>query len=123
MGTSKDGRSPWRRAAEQGLDARDKSIGENITAGSSTAAGTLEQLKGSDAHCRNMMKKDFKVAAVGYAAGGGYGHFWTQMFSLFDLDLSDLDTTCYPSDVALMQHDEGSAAEVYQKVLAEAWSR
>jgi len=118
--TSKDGRSPWQRAEEQGTHAH----GENIAAGSGTASGSLGQFKNSDGHCRNMMKKDFRVAAVGYGAGGRYGHYWTQMFSLSDPDLSDLDTTCYPSEiVALMQREEGSAAEHYENVLAEAWSR
>mmetsp|Transcript_9427 Transcript_9427/g.25597 ORF Transcript_9427/g.25597 Transcript_9427/m.25597 type:complete len:549 (-) Transcript_9427:187-1833(-) len=118
--TSKDGRSPWDRAEEQGTDAH----GENIAAGSSAAAGALEQFENSDGHCKNMMKQSFKVAAVGYAAGGPYGHYWTQMFSLFDADLSDMDTTCYPQELMLMQSDEeGNAADSYQKVLAEAWSR
>merc|ERR1711933_247598 len=117
--TSKDGRSPRQRAEEQGTHAH----GENIAAGSSTAAGALEQFEKDDGYCRDMMKKDFKIAAVGYGAGGGYGHYWTQMFSLFDSDLSDLDTKCYPSDVALMQREEDSASEIHEKIVADAWSR
>merc|ERR1719221_342344 len=41
--TSKDGRSPWKRAEEQGTDAH----GENIAAGSGSAAGALVQFKNS----------------------------------------------------------------------------
>jgi len=118
--TSLDGRSPWKRAEEQGTDAH----GENIAAGSGTAAGALGQFKNSDGHCRNMMKSGFKVAGMGYAAGGPYRNYWTQMFSLIDADVSELDTTCYPSDVALLQKDDDDdVADAHPKVLAEPWSR
>jgi len=92
--TSQDGRSPWQRASDQGASA----TGENIVAGRSEANKTLQQLEASDHHCKNMMKAEFKVAAVGYAAGGYYGHYWTQMFS--EVDSADLDTTCYPPETA-----------------------
>jgi uncharacterized protein YkwD len=116
--SSQDGRSPWQRAEEQGTSAN----GENIAAGSGTAAGVLEQWKRSDGHCRNMMKKDSKVAGVGYGAGGPYRHYWTQMFS--DSDTSDLDTTCYPSSVAPVQSGmEADAEDTHEKILVEPWSR
>ena len=50
--TSLDGRSPWDRAAAQGIQAN----GENIAAGASSAADVLVQWQGSDGHCNNMMK-------------------------------------------------------------------
>jgi uncharacterized protein YkwD len=115
---SLDGRSPWQRAEEQGFF---RANGENIAAGRGTAAGVLEQWKRSDGHCRNMMKKDSKVAGVGYGAGGPYRHYWTQMFS--DSDTSDLDTTCYPSSVAPVQSGmEADAEDTHETILAEPWS-
>lgn len=95
--TSQDGRSPWARAAEQGTSAN----GENIAAGSSTAQGTLDQFRKSDGHCRNMMNPSFKVAAVGYAAGGPYRHYWTQMYRSSGTD--GLDTSCIPSASLLQE--------------------
>ncbi len=74
--TSKDGRSPWQRAADAGTSAN----GENIAAGRGTAEAVLEQWKASNGHCNNMMKPGFKAFAVGYFAGGSYRHYWTQMF-------------------------------------------
>jgi len=117
--TSLDGRSPWERAEAQGTNAN----GENIAAGSGTAAGALGQFKNSDGHCKNMMSSGFKVAGTGYAAGGPYRNYWTQMFSGSDTDISELDTTCYPSDVALLQKDDDDFADAHPKVVAEAWSR
>jgi len=90
--TSRDGRSPWDRAADQGVSAN----GENIAAGESNASATLQQLEDSDHHCKNMLDPTFKVAAVGYAAGGSYKHYWTQVFS--EGNSSDLDTSCYPPE-------------------------
>jgi hypothetical protein len=93
--TSKDGRSPWDRAAAQGV----RSNGENIAAGSSTAQRVLDQWKNSDGHCKNMGNAGFKLFAVGYASGGPYGHYWTQMFASRE---DGLDTSCYPEDSLLM---------------------
>jgi len=86
--TSQDGRSPWARAEAQGTSAN----GENIAAGSRTAAGTLSQFQRSDGHCQNMLNPRFQVAAVGYAPGGPYRHYWTQMFR----SRGDVDDSCYP---------------------------
>mmetsp|Transcript_125041 Transcript_125041/g.312512 ORF Transcript_125041/g.312512 Transcript_125041/m.312512 type:complete len:413 (+) Transcript_125041:49-1287(+) len=119
---SRDGLSPSERAEEQGTHAN----GENIAAGSSTAASTLKQFKNHDSLCQNVMNQSFKVAGVGYGRGGKYGHYWALMFSSSDSDLSDLDTSCYPSDIALVQSEkkeESNVVDEYQKVLAEAWSR
>jgi len=122
--TSLDGRSPWERAEAQDTDAH----GENIAAGSSTADGALGQFKNSDGHCKNMMSSGFKVAGMGYAAGGPYRNYWTQMFSLFDTDISELDTTCYPPDLALVQRHASFGGpsqdeEEGEHLLAEALSR
>jgi len=89
---SKDGRSPWQRAADRGATATD----ENIVAGRGNASAALRKLQGSDRNCKTMLNPDLKVAAVGYAAGGHHRHYWTQMFS--GSDASDLDTSCYPPE-------------------------
>jgi len=86
--TSQDGRSPWDRAEAAGISAN----GENIAAGSNSAAGALEQWKNSNGHCLNMMNPSFRMFAVGYAQGGQYGHYWTQMFKS---DLVAEDDSCY----------------------------
>jgi len=87
---SLDGTTPWQRAEAQGITAN----GENIAAGSSTASAVLEQWKSSDGHCNNMMKPQMVIGAVGWAAGGSYRHYWTQMFKS---SLVPLDTSCLPA--------------------------
>ncbi|NCE65070.1 hypothetical protein D1159_10910, partial [Pseudoflavonifractor sp. 524-17] len=55
--------------------------GENIAAGSSTAAGTMNQWMNSPGHKANILNKNFTHIGVGYVkAPGGYGHYWVQMF-------------------------------------------
>ena len=54
--------------------------GENIAGGSPDAAGTMDQWMNSDGHCANIMNPSFTEIGVGYAAGGQYGHTWTQVF-------------------------------------------
>jgi len=118
--TSKDGRSPWTRAKSEGLDAH----GENIAAGGSSPESTLQQWKNSDGHCKNMGKKEFKLFAVGYGAGGPYRHYWTQMFSLKS---SSPDTSCYPSGAVLADfaHGDGERDEAEDgdlpTVVGEPW--
>lgn len=87
---SQDGRSPWDRSEAQGISAN----GENIAAGFASAQDTLEQWKNSDGHCRNMMKPNHKLFAVGYAFNGDsrYRHYWTQMLKTMEVPL---DTSCY----------------------------
>jgi len=121
--TSRDGRTPWDRAVEQGVDAH----GENIASGSRTAEGALEQFKHSDGHCKNMMNEEFTVFGVGYATGRHYGNYWTQMFSHSN---TSLDTTCYPLAASMMQHptrtmrrkEREDTAEAHQMALVETWS-
>jgi uncharacterized protein YkwD len=54
--------------------------GENIAAGNSTAAATMDQWMNSDGHCANIMNPAFSEIGVGYYPGGSYGHYWTQAF-------------------------------------------
>jgi len=109
--TSKDGRSFSDRARAQGVQASS----ENIAAGLSTAQAVLEQWKKSDGHCRNMMKTDAKIFAVGYgfSQGSTYKHYWTQMFGR---STSGLDTSCL-SSAGLLVHSldvSGMASESNQ---------
>uniref|UniRef100_A0A7S2K9M8 SCP domain-containing protein n=1 Tax=Zooxanthella nutricula TaxID=1333877 RepID=A0A7S2K9M8_9DINO len=86
--TSQDGRTPWDRARAQGTSAQ----GQNIAAGRSSPEGTLQQNQQFDGFCRTMMNPRFHVFAMGYAPGGAYNHYWTQMFR----DRGNVDTSCYP---------------------------
>ena len=55
--------------------------GENIAAGSSTAADVVEQWMNSPGHRANILNKDFTHIGVGYSkSNSGYGHYWVQMF-------------------------------------------
>jgi uncharacterized protein YkwD len=74
-----DGQSPWDRMEEAGyVDWR--AVGENIAAGSATAAGTMDQWMNSPGHCANIMSPEFTEIGVGYHPGGSHGHLWTQKF-------------------------------------------
>ena len=77
--TNPDGESPWDRIGKTGYGAY-TNAGENIAAGSPTAAGTMDQWMNSDGHCANIMNPDFEHIGVGYHPGGQYGHLWTQVF-------------------------------------------
>lgn len=92
MHASQDGRSPWERAQAQGISAS----AENIAAGSSSAQGVLDQWRGSNGHCKNMMNQIQKLFAVGYGSHSGstYGHYWTQMFASQE---QQEDRSCYPN--------------------------
>mmetsp|Transcript_51927 Transcript_51927/g.131257 ORF Transcript_51927/g.131257 Transcript_51927/m.131257 type:complete len:285 (-) Transcript_51927:68-922(-) len=87
---SPDGRSPAARASEQGATAH----GELILAGGASAQAALDRLLASDGHCRNIMRTEFKTAAVGYAQGGIYRHYWTILFSADEAETSESSSTC-----------------------------
>mmetsp|Transcript_96172 Transcript_96172/g.242307 ORF Transcript_96172/g.242307 Transcript_96172/m.242307 type:complete len:518 (+) Transcript_96172:53-1606(+) len=117
--TSKDGRSPWDRAKQQGVIAG----AENVYAGGHSPEGSYGCFLKSGGHCRNMMNPDSKIFGGG-VGGDSYPYYWTQMFGP---DQGDVDTTCYPSDaVQLVQmHDaaEGATDAAHPEILAEPWSR
>lgn len=56
--------------------------GENIAAGNSTAAQTMQQWMNSPGHCSGIMNSNYTLIGVGYYPGMGaqYGHYWTQNF-------------------------------------------
>ena len=78
--TNPDNESPWDRIAKTGY-GNYQTAGENIAAGSATAAGVVDQWMNSDGHCANIMKPAFNEIGVGYYPGGDYGHVWTQVFT------------------------------------------
>lgn len=91
--------SPWNRASNSGISAN----GENIAAGTfSDATAVLEQWKGSDGHCNNIMNPNFKTFAVGHAykSSSQYKNYWTQMFKITEVE----DKSCCSN--ALLQDED-----------------
>ncbi|MCJ7990385.1 SafA/ExsA family spore coat assembly protein [Priestia megaterium] len=54
--------------------------GENIAAGQATPKEVVNAWMNSDGHRKNILSSQFTEIGVGYAKGGNYGHYWTQMF-------------------------------------------
>ncbi|MFT5433703.1 MAG: hypothetical protein ACI9OJ_004411 [Myxococcota bacterium] len=77
-----DGRSPFDRMDDVGFNGPTP-WGENIAAGSPTAAGAMNGLMNSPGHCRNIMNPSYRVAGFGFAyvAGSEFGEYWTQNFA------------------------------------------
>jgi uncharacterized protein YkwD len=78
--TSLDGRSPFDRMRQAGYNFR--AAAENIAAGSSTAAGTVQQWIRSAGHCANLMSPSYVDTGIGYGYSptATYRHYWTQNF-------------------------------------------
>jgi len=76
--TNPSGESPFQRMGEAGYQY--STAAENIAAGNSTPATTMQQWMDSDGHCSNIMNGSFTELGVGYHPGGQYGHMWTQNF-------------------------------------------
>lgn len=53
---------------------------ENIAAGQPTARRVVRGWMNSPGHRKNILNPNLKQIGVGYAKGGSYGHYWTQMF-------------------------------------------
>lgn len=54
--------------------------GENIAAGYTSAQAVVRGWMNSPGHRQNILNPNFNQIGVGYAAGGSYRHYWTQMF-------------------------------------------
>lgn len=54
--------------------------GENIAAGYSTPQAVVTGWMNSPGHRQNILNSNYNQIGIGYAAGGSYGHYWTQMF-------------------------------------------
>ncbi len=53
---------------------------ENVASGQMTAVQVVASWMNSPGHRQNILNRDFTWIGVGYAAGGQYRHYWTQMF-------------------------------------------
>ena len=64
------------------LRNQNRTLGENIAAGSATPEAVVDQWMHSPGHRANILNKDFKELGVGhsYKEGSSYGHYWIQMF-------------------------------------------
>ena len=78
--TSIDGRSPFKRMSDAGY--KYSAAAENIAAGNSTAAATVQQWIRSSGHCANLMSATYIHTGIGYgySATSTYKHYWTQNF-------------------------------------------
>ncbi|MEM7272953.1 MAG: CAP domain-containing protein [Actinomycetota bacterium] len=77
---SPDGEGPGDRVDASGYPAR--GWGENIAAGYRTAADVVNGWMNSEGHRRNILNCSFEELGVGWAQGGSYGTYWTQVFGI-----------------------------------------
>lgn len=70
--------SPFDMMKAYGITYR--AAGENIAAGQTTAEEVVKSWMNSEGHRKNILSPEFTTIGVGYAKGGTYGHYWTQMF-------------------------------------------
>jgi uncharacterized YkwD family protein/spore coat assembly protein SafA len=62
------------------FDVNYRGAGENIAAGQTTPQEVVNSWMNSEGHRRNILDPNFTHIGVGYATGGSYGFYWTQMF-------------------------------------------
>jgi uncharacterized YkwD family protein/spore coat assembly protein SafA len=72
--------SPFTMIKAFGISYR--SAGENIAAGQTTAWEVMQSWMKSEGHRQNILNAGFTQIGVGYASGGSYRAYWTQMFIL-----------------------------------------
>ncbi|HHW06429.1 MAG TPA: hypothetical protein GXX34_02665 [Clostridia bacterium] len=70
--------SPFDMMKKYGISYR--TAGENIAAGQATPAQVVQAWMNSSGHRANILNSQYTHIGVGYAQGGSYGHYWTQMF-------------------------------------------
>jgi uncharacterized YkwD family protein len=56
------------------------SAGENIAVGQTSPEQVVSEWMNSPGHRKNILKGTYTYIGVGYAKGGSYGTYWTQMF-------------------------------------------
>ncbi|ADP79922.1 CAP domain-containing protein [Pseudofrankia inefficax] len=76
--TSLDGRTMVDRIRATGFPLT--AVGENIAAGGTTAAQTMDMWMNSPGHRANILNCSYTRIGVGYAEGGSYRYYWTQDF-------------------------------------------
>lgn len=57
-----------------------RAAAENIAAGQRTASEVMQGWMNSPGHRQNILNGQYTQIGVGYAEGGSYGVYWTQMF-------------------------------------------
>ncbi|RSK26908.1 SafA/ExsA family spore coat assembly protein [Bacillus sp. HMF5848] len=70
--------SPFTMMKNFGISYR--SAAENIAAGQTTPRDVVNAWMNSSGHRKNILSSGMTHIGVGYAQGGSYGHYWTQMF-------------------------------------------
>ncbi|WHX41463.1 SafA/ExsA family spore coat assembly protein [Mesobacillus sp. AQ2] len=70
--------SPFTMMRNFGVNHR--SAAENIAAGQRTPHEVVQSWMNSPGHRKNILSPAYTHIGVGHAAGGDYGHYWTQMF-------------------------------------------
>jgi uncharacterized protein YkwD len=78
--TGRDGSSPFERMLDAGYNYR--TAGENIAAGYSDVARTMQQWLTSAPHCQNIMNPAYVHLGIGFAqnASSTYKNYWTHNF-------------------------------------------
>ncbi len=78
--TSLNGSSVGDRVKAQGYQY--SYVGENIAAGKTTSAKTIQQWMNSSGHRKNILKRDYTEIGFGYAYNekSKYKHYWVQVF-------------------------------------------
>lgn len=70
--------SPFTMIKNFGIQYR--SAAENIAAGQQTAQAVMNAWMNSSGHRANILNAGYTQIGVGYAQGGSYGAYWSQMF-------------------------------------------
>ncbi|AIC95904.1 MULTISPECIES: SafA/ExsA family spore coat assembly protein [Shouchella] len=70
--------SPHQMIRDFGIQYR--ASGENIAAGQTSAQAVFQSWMNSSGHRQNILSPTYTEIGVGYAEGGSYRHYWTQMF-------------------------------------------
>lgn len=112
------GRGPFRRMADFGY-SYSTAKGENIAAGSSTAAGTFAQWKSSPGHNANMLSPNYVLMGIGraYGATSQFGWYWTNTFGGFDDGGVPCPTSAPPAlavnDVSVTETNSGTTTATF----------
>jgi uncharacterized protein YkwD len=75
--TAPNGSTPWDRAKAAGYD---QPSAENIAAGQHTPHDAVQAWLHSSGHRANIMNCDSHATGIGFARGGSYGYYWTELF-------------------------------------------
>jgi uncharacterized YkwD family protein/spore coat assembly protein SafA len=62
------------------FDVQYSSAGENIAVGQTSPEQVVREWMNSPGHRKNILNGTYTYIGVGYAKGGSYGTYWTQMF-------------------------------------------